>query len=203
MDQIHVFGCQTFKGKFSVCSARELIRTKYYPLEGVNLLWQQPIHPSLAAQNWKFLRGACATMDKVRSRFRYSLATKRYVCQNAEESLDHILWHCNFAVGAWSWISGIFNLTPNVNLTFSYKEAKGSSRIIKELWLIANLVIRSELWFTRNKKVYEKKAPNGLFFQQRVFNFMSIHVDLGVSCIIQLKICEYWISFVSVIGNSE
>ncbi|XP_026448250.1 uncharacterized protein LOC113348618 [Papaver somniferum] len=51
------------KGEFSVKSATELLRQKYSRLEGTQLLWRKEVHPVLAAQNWKFLRGACATYD--------------------------------------------------------------------------------------------------------------------------------------------
>ncbi|XP_026443827.1 uncharacterized protein LOC113343973 [Papaver somniferum] len=133
------------RGNFSVKSARELIRTKYPIMVEAILLWRSVVHPSLAAQNWKFVRGACATLDKVRSRFKIALASKCCVCQNDEEFLEHILWNCSFAKKAWNWISGIFNLTPHYNLISSNKAAKGCSRMVKDLLLVSNLVLRSEL----------------------------------------------------------
>ncbi|XP_026443516.1 uncharacterized protein LOC113343598 [Papaver somniferum] len=56
------------KGEFSVKSATELLRQKYSRLEGTQLLWRKEVHPVLAAQNWKFLHGACATYDLIRRR---------------------------------------------------------------------------------------------------------------------------------------
>ncbi|XP_026416316.1 uncharacterized protein LOC113311703 [Papaver somniferum] len=99
-----------FKGLFSVKSARELVRTKYPNLEEAKLLWKKVVHPSLAAQNWKFVRGACATLDK---------------------------WHCERIVAGGKYGDEI-----------------------------------SELWFARNKKVYEKKTPCWFIFQKRVFNLI-------------------------------
>ncbi|XP_026430528.1 uncharacterized protein LOC113327569 [Papaver somniferum] len=133
------------KGVFSVKSARELIRKKFPTMKEASLLWRKVVHPSLAAQNWKFVRGACATLDKVRS---------------------------SFAQKAWNWIAGIFNIKPYYDLITSYNGARLQSGIVRDLWLVANLVVRSELWFTRNKKVYEKKVPCWSFFQKRVFNLM-------------------------------
>ncbi|XP_026442635.1 uncharacterized protein LOC113342252 [Papaver somniferum] len=160
------------KGDFSVRSARELIRTKYPIMEEAKLLWKKVMHPSLAAQNWKFIRGACATLDKVRSRFKIALASKCRVCQNAEESLEHVLWSCSFATRDWNWMEGIFGIKTHYNLLVSYKNATQRSGIVQDLWLVANLVVRSELWFTRNKKVYEKKTPCWSLFQKRVFNLV-------------------------------
>lgn len=65
-----------YKGNFSVNSARNLIRPRLQKFEGANLLWRQCIHPTLAAQNWKILRGACATLDQVRSRCKIEMPTK-------------------------------------------------------------------------------------------------------------------------------
>ncbi|XP_026430541.1 uncharacterized protein LOC113344071 [Papaver somniferum] len=135
------------KGVFSVKSARELIRKKFPTMKEASLLWRKVVHPSLAAQNWKFVRGACATLDKVRSRFKIQLASRCSVCQIEEETLQHVLWSCSFAQKAWNWIAGIFNIKPYYDLITSYNGARLQSGIVRDLWLVANLVVRSELWF--------------------------------------------------------
>ncbi|XP_026420107.1 uncharacterized protein LOC113316095 [Papaver somniferum] len=61
---------------FTVSSAKSLIRKKYAKLVGENLLWRPTVHPALAARNWKILRGACATLDKVKSRFKIQVVNK-------------------------------------------------------------------------------------------------------------------------------
>ncbi|XP_026433629.1 uncharacterized protein LOC113331059 [Papaver somniferum] len=53
-----------YKGAFTVSSAKELIRQKYPKFEGASIFWRKEIHPTLATQNWKFLRNACATLKK-------------------------------------------------------------------------------------------------------------------------------------------
>ncbi|XP_026399656.1 uncharacterized protein LOC113295542 [Papaver somniferum] len=160
------------KGAFSVKSARDLVRNKYPILEEARLLWKRVVHPSLAAQNWKFVRGACATLDKVRSIFKIALASRCSICQTEEESLEHVIWSCRCAKQAWEWMEGIFKLTPHYNLIAANNVAKGCSRMVKDLWLVSILVLRSELWYQRNKMVYEKKKPCWNFFQKRVFNLI-------------------------------
>ncbi|XP_026420067.1 uncharacterized protein LOC113316049 [Papaver somniferum] len=159
-----------YAGSFTVSSAKSLIRTKYAKLQGVNLLWRPAVHPALAARNWKILRGACATLDKVRSRFKIQVVNKCCLCNRDEETLDHLMWHCDFAVKAWSWIYDIFTMHSHLNLCTTYKAARGRSGIIKELWLVTVLVVRSELWMTRNKFVYENKKDCWSFIQKSVFN---------------------------------
>lgn len=61
-------------GKFSVSSTKQLIRKKFAVLEVYGLSWRKAIYPSLAAQNWKLYREACATQDKIKSRFKVNLA---------------------------------------------------------------------------------------------------------------------------------
>ncbi|XP_026378657.1 uncharacterized protein LOC113273104 [Papaver somniferum] len=169
---------------FSVRSARDLVRSKYLLLLEANLLWRRVVHPALAAQNWKFVRGACATLDKVKSRFKIALPCRCSVCQIEEESLEHILWSCSAAKRAWQWLEGIFHLRSCYNLIASNKQAKGCSRMVKDLWLVSNLVVRSELWFQRNKMVYEKKKPCWNFFRKRVFNFIHEYSDRMKGCML-------------------
>ncbi|XP_026458923.1 uncharacterized protein LOC113359506 [Papaver somniferum] len=159
-----------FKGNLTIISAKDLLRKKYPKLEGANLLWRHSIHPSLVARNWKLLRGDCATLDKVRSRFKFQVVNKCCLYNREEETLEHVLWSCDFAIRAWRWISEIFGLNPHQNLTTAYKQAKGKSRMFKDVWLLSIPVIRSELWMTRNIYVYGNSKVSWQFFHKKVFN---------------------------------
>ncbi|XP_026378407.1 uncharacterized protein LOC113272825 [Papaver somniferum] len=159
-------------GKFNVRSAKQLVRKQYPVLEVYGLLWRKAIHPKLALDNWKIIREACATSDKVRSRFKIELANRCYLCKAEEESLEHILWSYSYATHIWEWISGIFNLRPYYDIVTGYKSAKGRSRIVKDLWLLSILVIRSELWQTRNLGYFENKTVTIHFFKQRIFHLI-------------------------------
>ncbi|XP_026396000.1 uncharacterized protein LOC113290633 [Papaver somniferum] len=122
------------------------------------------------------------------------------VCQIEEETLEHVLWSCSFAKKAWRWISGIFNMMPHYNILAYNKAAKGRSRMFKDLWLVANLVVRSKLWFTRNKKVYEKKSPCWSVFQKRVFHLMheySVRMKGFMhNTVADLRVMNYfWVNF--------
>ncbi|XP_026433422.1 uncharacterized protein LOC113330830 [Papaver somniferum] len=161
------------KGEFSVKSATELLRQKYSRLEGTQLLWRKEVHPVLAAQNWKFLCGVCATYDLIKRRFKISLANKCCLCDVQEETLTHVLYECCFATRAWNWLADVFKLQPNANLIVSFKATKGRSHIVRDLWLIANLVLRSELWQLRNKAVFEHKKPNWSIFHKRVLKLIQ------------------------------
>ncbi|XP_026455275.1 uncharacterized protein LOC113356376 [Papaver somniferum] len=156
-------------------SAKDIIRKKYIQEDTYAVLWRKTVHPNLAAENWKIEGGACATLDKVQSRFKINLVNRCYLCKAEEETLAHILWHCHFAAQVWDWITSIFNLTPHLNLITCYKAAKGKSRMIKDIWLTTILVVRAELRLARNKIVYEKKTTNLEFFKKRVFHLVNEH----------------------------
>ncbi|XP_026433103.1 uncharacterized protein LOC113330517 [Papaver somniferum] len=146
---------------------------KYSRLEGTQLLWRKEVHPVLAAQNWKFLRVECATYDLIRRRFKISLASKCCLCGVQEETLTHVSYECCFDTRAWNWLADVFKLQPNANLIVSFKAAKGRSHIARDLWLIANLVLRSELWQLRNKAVFEDKKPIWSIFHKRVMKLIQ------------------------------
>ncbi|XP_026442694.1 uncharacterized protein LOC113342340 [Papaver somniferum] len=160
-------------GHFSVSSAKNIIRRAYPKSAIYGFLWRKEVHPKLAAQNWKICREVCATQDKIRSRFKVEMANKCYLCNMEEESLEHIIWSCTFATQIWQWCSGLFNLTPYYDIVNSYKSAKGRSRIVKDLWLLAILVIRSELWQTRNMACFQNSSVSIHFFKKRVFYLIS------------------------------
>ncbi|XP_026428419.1 uncharacterized protein LOC113324316 [Papaver somniferum] len=69
----------------------------------------------------------------------------------------------------WAWAAGIFKLQPNEDMLDSYKATKGCSRMIKDLWLVANLAIVTELWKLRNKSYFEDMAVQWLCFKGRVY----------------------------------
>ncbi|XP_026399720.1 uncharacterized protein LOC113295603 [Papaver somniferum] len=187
-----------YKGRFSVSSAKDLIRRRYPSLEGSNLLWRQSVHPALAARNWKLLRGSCATLDKVKSRFKFQVVNKCCLCNQQEETLEHILWSCSSAVRAWDWISGVFVISPQQNIVTCYKAAKSRSRMVKDLWLLAILVIRSELWMTRNGFVSGNQRVCWLYFQKKIFNQIQDYSTRLKGCMFNIQADLQVLSFFRV-----
>ncbi|XP_026459481.1 uncharacterized protein LOC113360156 [Papaver somniferum] len=81
--------------------------------------------------------------------------------------------HRIFAARAWNWIEGIFVLTAHCNLLTSYQATKWRSPMVCDLWLLANLVLKSELWALRNKGVFEQKKANWSIFYKRVLKLIQ------------------------------
>ncbi|XP_026410553.1 uncharacterized protein LOC113305765 [Papaver somniferum] len=58
------------------------------------------------------------------------------------------------------------------DLVASYKAAKGCSRMIKDLWLVANLAITTKLWRLRNKFYFEDVVVHWLGLKGRVYQLI-------------------------------
>ncbi|XP_026428430.1 uncharacterized protein LOC113324329 [Papaver somniferum] len=77
-----------------------------------------------------------------------------------------------------------------------YKAAKGRNRMIKDLWLVANLAIVTELWKLRNKAYFEVMAVQWLGFKGRIYQVirdnsirMNSHMFNNVE---ELRILNYF-----------
>ncbi|XP_026443572.1 uncharacterized protein LOC113343651 [Papaver somniferum] len=158
------------KGVFSVKSAKGAIREPAEVLPITTLFSRPVVHPTLSAQYWKvWAKQCCASDDNVIKKTGRSMPSMCRFCRHDCETLSHITWHCRFAKRIWAWVDRIFNLQPREDLVASYKAAKGRSRMIKDLWLVANLAIPTELWRLRNKVYFEDKEVSWLGFKGRVY----------------------------------
>ncbi|XP_026419460.1 uncharacterized protein LOC113315387 [Papaver somniferum] len=114
----------------------------------------------------------CASDDNVIKKTGRFLPSMCRLCRRDCETLSHITWQCRFSKIIWDWAARIFNLQPRKDLVASYKAAKGCSRMIKDLWLVANLAITTELWRLRNKVYFEDAVVHWLGFKGRFYHLI-------------------------------
>ncbi|OUZ99562.1 Reverse transcriptase zinc-binding domain [Macleaya cordata] len=69
----------------------------------------------------------------------FCLVSKCYMCGKEEESLDHLIWKCEFAEEGWSWIHSIFGHARSYSIEDILRAAKHQSQAIKEVWTIGEL----------------------------------------------------------------
>ncbi|XP_026439640.1 uncharacterized protein LOC113338426 [Papaver somniferum] len=161
------------KGVFSVKYAKDTIRENAETLPTAILFSRPVVHPTLSVQYWKILaKQCCASDDNVIKKTGRCLPSMCHLCRRGCETLGHIIWQCRFAKRIWAWAARIFNLQPREDLVASYKAAKGCSRMIKDLWLVANLAITTELWRLRNKVYFEDAVVHWLGFKGRVYQLI-------------------------------
>ncbi|XP_026419620.1 uncharacterized protein LOC113315571 [Papaver somniferum] len=100
------------------------------------------------------------------------MPTRCSLCKKDNETLSHIIWQCRFTRHIWAWATGIFNLQLVEDLVVSYKVVKGKSRTIKDMWIVTNLAVTTELWKLRNKAFFEGATVNWLGFKGRVYQII-------------------------------
>ncbi|XP_026417120.1 uncharacterized protein LOC113312592 [Papaver somniferum] len=161
------------KDVFSVKAAKAALKTPNEVLPIAILFTRQVLHPTLNVQYWKiWAKQCCATEDNIIMKIGRSMPTMCRLCRKNGETMSHVTWHCRISKRIWAWVAEIFKLQPNEDLVVSYKAAKGRSRMIKDLWLVSNLAIVTELWKLRNKAFYEGITVQWLGFKGRVYQII-------------------------------
>ncbi|XP_026417606.1 uncharacterized protein LOC113313099 [Papaver somniferum] len=146
-------------GDFSVANAVQDIRKKFPKCSWAKKIWRSCIHPNLACNMWKIVRGVVATEDSVRKKG-FSIVSKCYICCNGQDTLTHLLWECSFSKKIWHWLGGIFKILNPSNFDEVLNSVQSKSPAVNEIWYIAVYTLMVEIWLTRNKKLYEDVTPN-------------------------------------------
>ncbi|XP_026451639.1 uncharacterized protein LOC113351959 [Papaver somniferum] len=160
----------TTSGKFTVASASDCIRKKYHSVHWAKIVWHKSVHPNVSSNVWKIVRGVVPSYENMKKK-KFQLASRCPFCKKEEENMEHILWFCDFSEIIWNWLGGIFQFTNPKSLKDILKFAKHKSPAIKDLWRVAALVTLKEIWFLRNKIVYEEEQLNISTLKQRILRF--------------------------------
>ncbi|XP_026399288.1 uncharacterized protein LOC113295154 [Papaver somniferum] len=159
--------CNSYSGHFTVSDAVNKIRLHQSKLHWYKKIWHSSVIPSTSANVWKITRGVCATEENLRKKG-FQFASRCYICHDGEDSMDHILWKCEFSNRLWSWLAGIFHFPKPNSFEALLKMSKNSGPVIKELWIISSYTAMVELWFLRNAIFYDDENPVLSKLQQRI-----------------------------------
>ncbi|XP_026419637.1 uncharacterized protein LOC113315592 [Papaver somniferum] len=116
------------------------------------------------------LRGIVPADDKMK-KIKFQLASRCPFCKNSEENLEHILWFCDFSEIIRNWLGGIFSFTNPISFEDILLLAQNKSPAVKEIWKVAALVTLKEIWFMRNRMVYEEEAYKCEALKKRIISF--------------------------------
>ncbi|XP_026459281.1 uncharacterized protein LOC113359937 [Papaver somniferum] len=111
--------------------------------------------------------------DTVMVKRGYELASRCCVCEESQDSMNHLLWHCSFSVEIWSWLRSIFEVGLPHSFDNIWNYSKNKSPLMKEVWITAACYIIKELWFQKNKKYFEEVKPNIQHFKQKIIKIVS------------------------------
>ncbi|XP_026443135.1 uncharacterized protein LOC113343014 [Papaver somniferum] len=155
------------KGNLTTSSAINLVRNKEQSLHCHKYIWNSYLHPAIASNIWKIVQGAYVD-DSVLIERKYDLDSRCCICEEEHDNMHHLLWECKFSKEIWKWICSIFQLKVPNSLEVVWSNAKGKSPFFKECWIIAACATLKELWFQKNKMLFEQVKPNIQSFKSRI-----------------------------------
>ncbi|XP_026417301.1 uncharacterized protein LOC113312781 [Papaver somniferum] len=165
-------GVAQLLGDFSVSSAVECIRAKYSKVSWVHQVWNYSIHPNISSNIWKLIRNICPTDEKMKTR-KFQLASRCCFCKKDEETLEHNIWKCNYSELIWKWLGGMFNFKNPKSFDEVFSSAKHKSLTVGEIWRYAAFITLRELWFQRNRSVYEDEVFNEQNIKSRILKLTA------------------------------
>ena len=124
------------------------------------------------------------TLDQLKCRG-MEFANRCFMCEEEEETIDHLLIHCNFAKVLWDLflsivgISWVFPHSVLNNLLAWQGASVGKKR--KKIWLAAPLCLFWNIWRARNRLVFENEVPNAqrtkASFVTNLWSWANLHSD--------------------------
>ena len=127
------------------------------------LVWNPAAPPKTGVFSWEAAWGKVLTLDQLKGRS-MTFANRCFMCEEEEETIDHLLIHCKFAKMLWDLvlsivgISWVFPHSVLHNLLAWQGAAVGKKR--KKIWLAAPLCLFWNLWRARNRLVFENEVPS-------------------------------------------
>ena len=113
--------------------------------------------------SWEATWGRVLTLDQLKC-WRRVLANRCYLCEEDEETIEHLLVHCKKAKMLWD----LFLLIVGTNWVFpssvlhTLLSCKGATvgKKRKKIWLVASLYLFWILWRERNRVTFENDVTS-------------------------------------------
>ena len=136
-------------------------------------VWNPVVPPQIGFFAWEVAWGKVLTLDQLKRRG-MTFANICFLCEEDEESIDHLLIHYKSAKMLWN----LFLLIVGVSWVFSRSvlhtllagQGVTVGKKCKKLWMAAPLCLFWTLWHARNSLVFENEAT---FVQRIKANFVS------------------------------
>ena len=126
-------------------------------------IWNPIVPPKLGFFAWEASWGKVLTLDQLKRRG-IPLANRCFLCEEYEETIDHLLIHCARAKLLWDLLLAITEdnwVFPRTvrQLLLAWQSA-GVGKKRKRVWMAAPLCLFWTLWLERNRVVFENEAPS-------------------------------------------
>ena len=126
-------------------------------------IWNPIVPPKLGFFAWEASWGKVLTLDQLKRRG-IPLVNRCFLCEENEETIDHLLIHCARAKMLWDLLLAItednwvFPRTVRQLLLAWQSASVGKKR--KRVWMTAPLCLFWTLRLERNRVVFENEAPS-------------------------------------------
>ncbi|XP_026452231.1 uncharacterized protein LOC113352645 [Papaver somniferum] len=150
----------------------EKVRDKEPTLVSPTYIWKPFLHPNIASNIWKLHQGVYMDDDEMK-KIGYDMVSRCCICQEKQDNMDHTLWHCRFSLEIWSWLCSIFGFRKPISFEDICSAAKRKSPIVREIWLTTACATMRELWFQRNKILFEEMKPHNNSFKCRIYKLIQ------------------------------
>ena len=126
-------------------------------------IWNPIVPPKLGFFAWEASWGKVLTLDQLKRRG-FTLVNRCFLCEEEEETIDHLLIHCSTAKMLWNLLLAIadydwvFPLTVRQALLAWQNARVGKKR--KSVWMAAPLCLFWTVWIERNRVAFDNEIPS-------------------------------------------
>ena len=138
-----------------------------------HLIWNSVVPPKIGIFTWEAVWGKVLTLDNLKRRG-MAFANRFFLCEEGEETINHLLIHCRSAKMLWDLflsIGGISWVFPSsVIYTLLAWQGVAVRKKWKKIWTAAPMCLFWTLWCARNRLAFENKVTSA---QTLKINFVS------------------------------
>ena len=136
-------------------------------------IWNSVVPPKIGIFTWEAVWGKVLTLDNLKHRGMV-FANRCFMCEEGEETINHLLIHCRIAkmlwdlllsIGGFSWV-----FPSSVRYTLLAWEGVAVGKKRKKIWQAAPMCLFWTLWCARNRLAFENKVTSA---QRLKINFVS------------------------------
>jgi hypothetical protein len=148
------------KGVFEVRSYYQVLTTQgslYFPWKRI---WRTKAPPRVAFFAWTAARSKIPTIDNLRRRGMI-IVNRCWLCESAEETVDHLLLHCGVANALWNSIFSMIGVSwvmPRTVREFFACWWPGGRARSAVVWKMVPLCLMWCIWLERNARCFEDSA---------------------------------------------
>ena len=108
-DEDMVRWMETKDRTFSTKSFYKVLKPGSSVLFPMKIIWKSCVQPKVSFFTWEASWGKVLTLDQVKKRG-WALANRCYFCQADEESINHLLLHCENTRASWEMFFTLFSV---------------------------------------------------------------------------------------------